>query len=570
MLPVTKNLETDILIIGGGIAGLMASMSASRSGARVMVVEKADTRRSGSGASGNDHFLCYIPEKHGSVDVVLNELKDSLFGANMDIPLAVRFFNESFEVVKDWHSWGINMKIANDDWTFMGHAFPGRPRIFLKYDGHNQKAVLTEKARQAGVNILNHHSVLDLTCDGSGVTGALALDVSQPEPTFTLIRARSVIFTAGCGNRLYPARVTPGILFNVSDCPANTSAAIAQSWRVGAKIVNMELPNHHAGPCYFSRGGKNTWIGVYRRGDGELLGPFVTHATREVGDITGDVWNSAFTELMLNGHGPTYMDCTSDTPEDLAFMREGMKSEGLTALIHYMDELGVNPAHHLVEFRQYEPYIVGKGVQIDINAQSNVPGLYAAGDTVGNFRGDMGGAAVYGRIAGREAGAACMKRGLVSQEEQLNDAWLQERMAYYSAFYERKSGSDWKESNQALQQIMVDYAPPGPDKVRSRTLLDAGLQYLDQLRDITLNQVRTPCSHTLMRMAETLDLMDCGEITMRAARERKETRGLHKRSDFTFTNPLLDNKFLQVWKKEGSVQMQWRDKVLSLTGDCHF
>lgn len=563
MLAVTKNLETDILIIGGGIAGLMASLSARQQGVNVLIAEKADTRRSGSGASGNDHFLCYIPEKHKNVDIVLNELKNSLFGSNMDVPLAIRFFNESFNVVKDWHNWGINMKIANNDWTFMGHAFPGRPRIFLKYDGHNQKKVLTERAKKAGVNILNHHCVLDLTYDENGVTGALALDVSQKTPTLTLIRTRSVIFTAGCGNRLYPAKVTPGILFNVSDCPANTSAAIAQSWRIGAKIVNMELPNHHAGPCYFSRGGKNTWIGVYRKGNGELLGPFVTKATREVGDITGDIWNSAFTELMLNGQGPTFMDCTDDSPEDLAFMREGMKSEGLTGFINYMDEQKIDPSRHLVEFRQYEPYIVGKGVQVDINAQSSIAGLYAAGDTVGNFRADMAGAAVYGRIAGLEAGSSCMKRKLVSCEEQARCEWIQKRIAYYSSFYDKQAGSDWKEANQALQQIMTDYAPPGPEKVRSESLLNAGLHYLSHLRNLTLNQVYTPCSHTLMRLAETLDLMDCGEITMLAALERKETRGLHKRADFQFTNPLLDNKFLQVWKQAEKIQMEWRDKVMN-------
>lgn len=562
MLPIKKHLETDILIIGGGIAGLMAGIAAREADVRVLVAEKADTRRSGSGASGNDHFLCHIPEKHGDISVVLAEIKDSMFGSHMDIPLAARFFRESFSVVKDWHAWGINMKIAHNDWTFMGHAFPGRPRIFLKYDGHNQKAVLTRKAREAGVDILNHHSVLDLTHDENGVTGALALDVSSPRSELALIRARCVIFAAGCGNRLYPARNTPGILFNVSDCPANTSAAIAQSWRIGAKIVNMELPNHHAGPCYFSRGGKNTWIGVYRDGNGKLLGPFVRKATREVGDITGDVWNSAFTELMLNGRGPTYMDCTADSPEDLAFMREGMKSEGLTGLINYLDELGIDPARHLVEFRQYEPYIVGKGVQIDINAQSSIPGLYAAGDTVGNFRGDMGGAAVYGRIAGREAAAVCMSRPLVSEEAQRNSPWVQERVAHYSSFCEKDGGPDWKEANLALQQIMIDYAPPGPDRVRSETLLSAGLRYLDQLRTLTLKHVYTPCSHTLMRAAETMDLMDCGELTMSAARERRETRGLHRRSDFTFTNPLLNDKFLEVWREHGEIKTQWRDKVL--------
>lgn len=563
MLAINKSLETDILIIGGGIAGLMATIAARDAGRRVLVLEKADTRRSGSGATGNDHFLCYIPEKHGNIQVVLGELRNSMFGSNMDFPLAERLLRESFDVVKDWHSWGINMKIADDDWIFMGHAFPGRPRIFLKYDGHNQKKVLTRKAREAGAEILNHHTGLELVRDENGVTGALALDVSGATPELVLVRARSIIYASGCGFRLYPSSLTPGMLFNATSCPANTSAAIAQSWRIGAKIVNMEMPYRHAGPSYFARGGKGTWIGVYRRGDGKLLGPFVTRATRELGDITGDVWNSAFTDLMRDGRGPTYMDCTADSSEDLAFMREGMKSEGLTGLINYMDDLGVDLARDAVEFRQYEPKTIGKGVEVDINGQSSVPGLYAAGDTVGNVRGELAAAAVYGRICGYEAAAACMERPLVDETTFRADAWLRERMEFYSSLYEKGAGAAWHEANMALQNIMADYAAPGPDKVRSETLLRAGLTYLAQLREQACRQVYTPCPHTLMRAAETFDLLDCGEITMHAALERKETRGLHVRSDYTFTNPLLNNKFLEVWKENGQIRTHWRDKQMA-------
>lgn len=54
------------------------------------------------------------------------------------------------------------------------------------------------------------------------------------------------------------------------------------------------------------------------------------------------------------------------------------------------------------------------------------------------------------------------------------------------------------------------------------------------------------CSHTLMRAAEVLDLMDCGEAIMNAALARQETRANHVRSDFPFTNPLLADKFLTV------------------------
>ena len=58
-------VETDVLCIGGGPAGLMAAIRASELGAKVVVADKANTVRSGSAATGCDHFAAYIPEVHG-------------------------------------------------------------------------------------------------------------------------------------------------------------------------------------------------------------------------------------------------------------------------------------------------------------------------------------------------------------------------------------------------------------------------------------------------------------------------------------------------------------------------
>ena len=65
MIPINQEIrECDVLIVGGGIAGLMAAIAAAQRGAKVIVAEKANTVRSGSGATGCDHFFCYIPEIH--------------------------------------------------------------------------------------------------------------------------------------------------------------------------------------------------------------------------------------------------------------------------------------------------------------------------------------------------------------------------------------------------------------------------------------------------------------------------------------------------------------------------
>ena len=70
MIPLKEQLDADVAVIGGGIAGLMAAIAAADKGAQVVLLDKANTKRSGAGATGNDHFLCWIPEKHGDISVV--------------------------------------------------------------------------------------------------------------------------------------------------------------------------------------------------------------------------------------------------------------------------------------------------------------------------------------------------------------------------------------------------------------------------------------------------------------------------------------------------------------------
>jgi succinate dehydrogenase/fumarate reductase flavoprotein subunit len=359
----------------------------------------------------------------------------------------------------------------------------------------------------------------------------------------------------GAATRLYPSS-TPGWMFNIPFCPACTGSGRAIAYRAGAKLINMEIPNRHAGPKFLARCGKATWIGIFKDPHGRPVGPFVTRPTRELGDITADVWNSVFTDMFKSGKGPVYMDCTETAEEDIEYMMWSLVHEGNTAMLDYMKKEGIDVLKHRVEFRQYEPFLIGsRGIEINEKAETSVPGLYAAGDDVGNFRADLSGAATFGAIAGESASGRAKKiRGFEKAEQA---ALVEEQISLYARFLEREEGAGWKEANLALQQIMQDYV--GVD-VRSETLMRAGQKYLADLRKKTLESLAAGDAHELMRALETLDLMECGEIIFHAALERKETRGMHRRSDFPFTNPLLQDKFLSVRRERGKVITEWREK----------
>lgn len=555
MLNVQRILDTDILIVGGGIAGLMAAICAGEQGIATIVAEKAHVRRSGSGATGNDHFLCFMPEiQKITLKEMINEMMAGQVGPWHDTLLTKVFLERTAEMVHRWHSWGINMKPFGPDYVYMGHAFPDRPRMYVKYDGHNQKEILVKKAKENGALFLNHHPVTDLLAEDGRVTGALLMDVREDEPRFTLVRAGAVIMATGCSTRLYPNSMTPAMLFNSGFCPS-CAGGMASAYRIGARLVNMEHPYTHAGTRYFARCGKATWIGVYKYPDGRPIGPFVRRPDREIGDNTSDVWKSVFADLMANGTGPAYLDCTEASPEDLEFMRQGMISEGLTSQLDYMDREGIDPARHAVEFGRYEPLLFGRGLEIDETGSTNIKGLYVAGDPIGNFRSGIAGAVTWGWISAENASRHVKEAEL--SERAREDPLIAERLALYEKLLRRENGAPWQEFNIALQQLMNDYCPPAP-RVRSETLLRAGLKYMGDLRAHALRDMAAPNSHTLMRGLEVLDLVDLGEAVMTAARERRETRVQHIRSDCPFTSLSDGEKFINVELKNGRPVTSWR------------
>lgn len=559
MIKIRKEiLECDVLVAGGGIAGLMAAIAAADKGAKVILADKGDTLRSGSGATGNDHFTCYIPEYHKMpVEDFVAELNMSLVGGNADPKIQKIYAERSFEVVQDWQRWGINMQ-PHGEWEFNGHAYPGRPRIFLKYDGANQKKVLTAQALKRGVRIENRTPVIEfLTDDQNKIIGAIGLDIREKEPALVLFRSKAVISATGNTSRLYPS-ITPTQPFNTAHCPANAGGGRMASYRAGARLINLEIPNTHAGPKYFERCGKATWIGVLNDPEGIPVGPFVTQPTKELGDITADVWHSVFTDKMQNGSGPVYMDCSQTAPEDLKYMLWGLTCEGDTSLLDAMERAGIDLTRHKVEFTRYEPILIGRGIEIDEHGATNVAGLYAAGDEVGNFRADIAGAAVIGRIAGENSAAYARSTPLNTVDLPAHSA-VREKADFCSTLLARNGGQPWQNLNAAVQQIMNDYA--GVTYVRSERLLSTGLLYLNQLEENAGNSLSVRTSHELMRALEAFDLLQLGRLICLTALARKETRGLHKRSDYTFTNPLLNGKFLTVARVGGAPRLEWRDQV---------
>lgn len=543
----------DVLVVGGGIAGLMAAIAAADKGAQVIVAEKANSKRSGSGATGNDHFICYIPEVHGALEDYLKYPAPNVRNSLIDRELWVKHTKRSFEVAQDWLRWGINMQ-PHGYWEFNGQALPGEPLTTLKYDGRNQKQLLTKEARSRGVQIDNHSPVIEFLADEEGaICGAIALDISGEQPRLRLYQTKSLITATGIGMRLYPS-VTPGWLCNTCNCPAGTAGGRAAALKIGAKLVNMDILWSHAGPRYMERCGKGTWIGTLSDPSGRSISPYVKKPTKDYGDPATTIWKNVFTEKNWDGSGPVYMNCTQTEQPDLDYMMWGFACEGVTGMVDAMQQQHIDLHKDMVEFGKYSVNLQGRGLYVDQNFETSVQGLFCAGDETGNFNMGISGAAVSGRMAGENAAEAALKKSAAATLSLENERLLA-CQGFCSALLERESGATWEELNLALQQIMHDYADT--EIPRSETKLKAGLKYLNDLEEMAFQKATATTAHELMRLLESFNLLTMGKCVMASALERKETRDNHKRADYTYTNPILNGKAVTVALQDGRLQTDW-------------
>lgn len=545
----TERVETDVLCVGGGIAGLMAAIRAREAGARVVVVEKGNTLTSGAGGSGNDHFICYIPEVHGpDIKLFIKELMRGQMGMVCQMlgpDLTEIWISKTLDIVKSWDEWGIPMK-HNGEWKYSGHAFPGRMRFFLKYKGKYQKKVLTEQARKRGAEIINRTMAIELLGDSGGITGALAMDTR--EDRIIEFQAKSVFLATGLVSRLYPG-ISPAVMNN-SNLPFNlTGDGRAMAYRLGAEIANPGMLGYHVGLRNFARSGQGSWLGVYRGPEGKPLGRYVSEPNLDYGDILPEVDKKFFADILESGRGPVYMDCTGMSAAHYSFMAGGLINEGNEVVVNHLIEEGIDLKKNPVEFMTY-PYVRGGGmVYSNGKTETSVPGLFTAGD---EFTHGIAAAAVFGWFGGENA--AAYAKGAVSSDIGKNSGQIEEKKDLIKTIQNRRKGYDWKDANIALQQVTMNYA----GYRRSGPMLEAGLNHLRRLKAKLGSDLIARDRWDLTRCLEVLNLYDLGELVFLSALERKESRGVTHRVEYPYTDPLLNGKLQAIKKVDGQPRIEWK------------
>lgn len=507
--------KTDVLVIGGGIAGLFAAIAARQEGAEVILISKSTAGRGGESVMAAGVYLGFEPEE----DNLEEWVKESLdISDGLDDPLVVgRCILVSHYLRYLMDAWGV-------EWEKSGGKFVTKPGLGMRkmrnamfHDGRQLMWVLRGKAAELGTEITDRLVAVDLlTSDGQAPTsgsvcGAVCFHVRRDE--VQVIQAGAVVLATGPWgiNQFHPMDVT--------------GDGQAMALRVGARLRSMEqlcfslaprvglsLPGMHA---LTGHGGK--LINAHGERYMERYSPELLERSPR------PVLVQAAAKEISAGRGPLYLDLRHLSAEDHTRL-ERVVPHTFKAL----RAAGLDPREQLIE---YVPTLYGNGpmggVMIDENCATNIPGLYCAGGCSDRmYAGVPGltGASATGYLAGRQA--ARFSRG-GTPGEPVQDQ-IQTILDLVAGRTRDNGGAITpRELFYAAQKVVLDKI--GILKEPRRLY-----QALEELEELTgrFVELKIRDRHELMNALEVRNIIEVAKVVARASLERTESRYFHHRVDY--------------------------------------
>ena len=397
----TVDLVTDVLILGGGGAGVSAALTLAESGLSVHLATKLRLGDANT-VMAEGGIQAALTEQ----DSTRRHFADSYVGGhgNNDTELLRVLCEHGPESIR-WLSDLGCLFDQNEDGTFRLRKGGGTsvPRVLAcrDYTGLEIMRVPKDAVLLTETKVLENHSAVELLDDGEGqVTGAVLWDRAQEK--LVNVSARAVIMATGGSGQL---RLQG---FPTSNHLGATGDGLILAYRQGCGLIHTDSYQYHpSGSCYPEA----------------LAGQLVTESIRAIGAqvlnvhgerfvdemITRDVLAGAIIREVAEGRGvPTPTARAGvwlDTPLIELTQGKGTLRRQFPGLIHRFERYGIDPAIHPLLVYPTLHYQNG-GIRIDPSGQTDLKGLWAAGEVTGGLHGTnrlMGNSlldiTVFGRLA---------------------------------------------------------------------------------------------------------------------------------------------------------------------------
>lgn len=271
-----QRLETDVLVLGGGVAGVWAAIAAARCGARVTILEKAATVRSGAGGAGVDHWQWAAdnPASRVSPEELAQALIENQGGYRNGISTHIQCAS-AYETLAEIERMGGQVRDVDDEFlgadfrdeaTKLLFAYDYTNRFVLRVWGADYKQLLRKECARLGVRIVDRTSATGLLTEGgrngTRVVGATGVNVRTG--AFVVVKASAVILATSRPQRIWTFSTELRGLSTFRP-PSDAGNGYAMAWRAGAKFTMMEksmrspFGSAYSFPAYGSGNAINTW-----------------------------------------------------------------------------------------------------------------------------------------------------------------------------------------------------------------------------------------------------------------------------------------------------------------------
>lgn len=537
-------IDTDVLVVGGGVAGSMAAIPALEAGLKVVICEKGKVLdHCGSIGCGVDHYLTIMDSgpEWDTPEFLLKHVPELTDGI-VDMAVAGRVIHEMPRIFRKIESLGVDFRDrqTGDYYRLRSFGLPGTYHI--NFDGTDFKKHLGERVRKGKATVLMRTMVVQLLVRDNRAYGAVAFNFRSGE--WTVIRAKAVVLAAGDVNRI--SKNASGLAFDSWHIPYNTGDAQAMGYHAGAQLANMESVEATLTPKGFSCQGLNALVSLGAYFVNKAGERFMFKYDKKGENARRAVIADGVINEYLLGNGPIYLDCRH-LPQDMLDRMEHTLQVDRYTLPAYYQQKGVNFREELVEvsvselsIRRSGVYFRGSGLSVDINGETAVEALFAAGDCA-TVSGGISGAAVLGHIAGE--GVVRRVRAASGALPDPDPRMLEQVRAQSEAHLRQPDGMPWKDYEEATRQTVSDYVGVRRD--------ERGLKLaLDTLRALAARDARLRADdlHGLMRVHEAKNIRMNAEMMATASLARQETRtgSSHFRMDFPKTDDANWRKFVIV------------------------
>jgi len=550
-----KVLTTDVLVIGGGIAGLCAANKAAEQGAKVLIVEKGVTPWTGQAPSAGGAFNAVPPE--GVEAQVKFMIKEGEYLNDQD--WTYTYTRDSHPVIFEMAQWG---DLFPRD--ISGEIIYKPPLLIRLYRTDMFQPTLLGRAKDKGAKVLNRVYIADLLKYDGRVVGAVGFHYQTGE--FYIIQSKTTIIA--CGGANYKSRP----LFHI-----NCGEGIAMAYHAGAELRNAEFCNTYMLSNKYTRADDRAADSV-RRGYENALGEVMVDKYPELdpvrepgipggGGLVFRRWVRAMYREIEAGKGPIYLNLTKQP--DLAEMRYQANiithQNRTHGYVRMMQRLGIDVTKEKVEWT-IVPEFHGGPIRVNLNCETTIPGLYATGDAVQNgsaYEGALEGCALPGgvplafaAVTGFRAGTAAGKSVSTIPEPKLNTTEVEKLKKKILAPLGSKGGYNPYDAIKEIQEIVFPFKN---SYIKHKDRLDKALKSVEEVK-AKLPNLTAKDSHELVRCHEAKSMVTNAETLYKASLMRTETRGTNIREDY----PNRDDKNWLKWiiiRKEDEKMKFWTEPV---------